>query len=83
MLLTHAIGSCRRHRRQPISPLLGFFFFFPPAVSYGGGGVVVGVVLVLVLVWVDQRRWVAEFVNISGLWLGSSALVGCGWLRRH
>ena len=32
--------------------------------------------VVVVIVWVDQHRWVAEFVGISGLWLGSSASVG-------
>ena len=35
------------------------------------------------VVCVDQHRWVAKFVGISGLWLGSSALVDCGWVRQH
>ena len=33
-------------------------------------------VMVVVVVWVDWRRWVAEFVGISGLWLGSSTSMG-------
>ena len=48
--------------RQPILPLLGcffsFFFFFFPAVGCG--------VVVVVVVWVDRRRWVAGFIDISG-----------------
>ncbi|KAK7814686.1 hypothetical protein CFP56_002714 [Quercus suber] len=48
-------------------------------------------VVVVVVVWVDRRRWVAGFVGISELWLGSSASVGgsggfrgggCGCCRR-
>ena len=48
-------------------------------------------VVVVVVVWVDRHRWVAGFVGISGLWLGSSVSVGglggfcdggCGCCRR-
>ena len=60
---THAANP----RRQPISPLLFFFFFFP-VVGYG--------MVVVVVVWANQRPWVARFVGISGLWLGSLASVG-------
>ena len=35
-----------------------FLFFFFPAVGYG--------VVVVVVVWVDRRRWVAGFIDISG-----------------
>ena len=40
-------------------------------------------VVVVVVVWVDWRRSVARFVDISGLRLGSSASVSRGWVRRY
>ena len=73
------------HPANPFRALLGFFFFFSPLWAVGCG------VVVVVVVWVDRRWWVAGFVGISGLWLGSSASVGgssgyrgggCGCCRR-
>ena len=35
--------------------------------------------VVVVVVWVDQRQWMAAFVGISGLWLGFVSISGL-WL---
>ena len=43
--------------------LVDFFFLC----CGGGGGVVAAAAVV---VWVDRRRWVAEFVSINELWCG-------------
>ena len=64
----HAADPCRRSTLPTHLALTWFFFFFSPAVGCG--------VVVVVVVWVDRRRWVTGFVGISGLWLGSSASVG-------
>ena len=66
--------------------LLGFSLSLSLSLSAVGCGVVV-----VVVVWVDRHRWVAGFVGIGGLWLGSSVSVGglggfcdggCGCCRR-
>ena len=73
-LPTHSTGTPQTPAANPFRPYLIAFFFFPLVVGCG--------VVVVVVVWVDRRQWVAGFI---GGWLGGWAMGGfvgrsvCSW----